>query len=384
MPFGWVGAIGSIGSALIGSSASQSAANTQAQSASDATAAETALYNQTAANVAPWVTAGQGALSSLVAGTQPGGALTQQTYAPQVQQGAYTATAPTFQNQAALTGSADLSTVAAPKALQSYNQFQAVGPMTAATFQQDPGYQFQLQQGNNALTNASSLSGGMNSNNLKGLIGYNQGMANTDYQQAFNNYQTNLNQYETQFGIQQGVNTLNNQNITQNLNNQLSATGFNNNVGQQQYANSQSQQLANNGVISNNDANLQQAFQNQNTLTGANNQVIGANNAANTQTQQLNNQNIQQQYSNLGALSQAGLQAGGQQIGASSSLGSNIGSNIIGAGNAQAAGTVGTANAITGGASSAYNAWLQQQYASPSAGSVGSDSYYANNDYLTS
>ena len=141
----WIAAAiigGSVVSGVIGASGAKDAAKTQADAANQASATQLAMFNQTQQNAQPWINAGEGALSQLASGTQPGGALTPTAYTP----------------------------------------------FTMDQFTQDPGYQFQLQQGQNALTNASSLTGGMNSNNLKGLIGYSQGLANTDYQQALNNY----------------------------------------------------------------------------------------------------------------------------------------------------------------------------------------------------
>jgi hypothetical protein len=146
----WTGiaiGVGAIGAAAISSSASSGAASTEANSANQASQVQEALYAQTEANVAPWLTAGQTSLSKLMAGTAPGGNLNVTPY-----------TAPTM-----------------------------------SQFTQDPGYQFQLTQGQDALTNASSLAGGLNSNNLKGLIGYTEGMANTDYQQFLTNY---MNQFQ--------------------------------------------------------------------------------------------------------------------------------------------------------------------------------------------
>lgn len=141
----WIAAAivgGNIVSGLIGGSAAESAASTQAGAAQDATAAQLGMFNQTQTNVAPWLEAGQASLKDLVAGVKPGG------------------------------------------------QF-AVTPYTSFTmdqFRSDPGYQFQLQQGQNALINAMSKTGGPNSNNLKGLVSFSQGLANTDYQQALQNY----------------------------------------------------------------------------------------------------------------------------------------------------------------------------------------------------
>lgn len=66
-------------------------------------------------------------------------------------------------------------------------------PFGAAEFQkyQDPGYQFQLQQGQNALQNSQAANSGVLSGGaLKDLIGYNQGMANNAYQNAFGRYMT--------------------------------------------------------------------------------------------------------------------------------------------------------------------------------------------------
>lgn len=208
---------------LIGADASQSAASTQANAANTATATQQAMFDKTTANVAPWLQAGQGSLAQLVAGTQPGGALTPTPYTP-----------------------------------FSLDQFHV-----------DPGYQFQLQEGTNQIENMMSKTGGPNSNNLKGLVSFSQGLANTDYQQALNNY-------ITQF--------------------------------------------------------------------------------------QLGNQQKQQEFSNLSQLSAGGLGAGLQQGQISANVGGNIGQNIIGAGNAQAAGRVGVANALTGAGSSAYNQYLQLQY----------------------
>jgi hypothetical protein len=142
----WISVAVGIGGALIGGIASNNAANTQADAANNATQAQLSMFNQTQQNLQPYMQAGQTSLADLMAGLNSG----------QFQQKAYT-------------------------------------PFTSQQFQQDPGYQFQLQQGQNSLTNAASMSGGMNSNNLKGLMGYSQGLANQDYQTALQNY---MQQYQ--------------------------------------------------------------------------------------------------------------------------------------------------------------------------------------------
>ena len=57
--------------------------------------------------------------------------------------------------------------------------------------QQDPGYAFELQQGQQALLNNSSAGSGSRSGAaLKDLLGYSQGFARTGYNDAFNRHQT--------------------------------------------------------------------------------------------------------------------------------------------------------------------------------------------------
>lgn len=59
-------------------------------------------------------------------------------------------------------------------------------------FQNNPGYQFQLQQGNNAINAAAAANGTLNSGNqLTALSNYNQGLAGTSWQ----NYLNSLNPY---------------------------------------------------------------------------------------------------------------------------------------------------------------------------------------------
>ncbi len=85
-------------------------------------------------------------------------------------------------------------------------QFQAP---TAAQAEQTPGYQFQLQQGENALQNSAAARGGLLSGRtLADLNTYAQGTASTNYQNTFNNA---LTQYQSAYNTFQ-----NNQNNTYN------------------------------------------------------------------------------------------------------------------------------------------------------------------------
>lgn len=56
---------------------------------------------------------------------------------------------------------------------------------------EDPGYWFRLQQGQQALQNSAAAgSGALSGAALKDLLGYNQDMASTEYNNSFNRYQT--------------------------------------------------------------------------------------------------------------------------------------------------------------------------------------------------
>jgi hypothetical protein len=67
----------------------------------------------------------------------------------------------------------------------------------------DPGYQFRLQQGQEATNRMANMGGGMISGNaLKGAQDYTQGLASTEYGNAFNRFQTQRsNIYNTLAGI---------------------------------------------------------------------------------------------------------------------------------------------------------------------------------------
>ena len=129
-----------LGGALISSNAAQSAANTQANAANNATAAQQAMYGQTLANLQPYMASGNTALSTL--------------------------------NSKEANGSLG-------------------GSFTPADYlsNQDPGYAFQLNQGQQALQNSQAAQDGVLSGSaLKGLIQYNQGTAATGYQNAYNRW----------------------------------------------------------------------------------------------------------------------------------------------------------------------------------------------------
>lgn len=140
-----------IGAAVVGAAGSAYASHQQSKAANNATNAQEGMYNQTVANEAPFQQAGvaaTGRLSDLL-GTSGN------TSAP-----GYGSMTSSFTGQDYLDN-------------------------------QDPGYQFQLDQGQKALQNSQAANGGVLSGAaLKDLINYNQGMASTGYQNAWNRWNT--------------------------------------------------------------------------------------------------------------------------------------------------------------------------------------------------
>lgn len=58
---------------------------------------------------------------------------------------------------------------------------------------QDPGYQFQLEQGNRAISQGAGMQGSpFSGNTMQALSQFNQGLAGTTYNNAFNRWQTQI------------------------------------------------------------------------------------------------------------------------------------------------------------------------------------------------
>lgn len=95
-------------------------------------------------------------------------------------------------------------------ALNTIGQDQANGtgfatPFSLANFTSNPGYQFQLQQGQNAINSSAAAMGGtLNGGTLKALDQYTTGLANTTYGDAYNRYLANSQEgYNQLFGVAQ-------------------------------------------------------------------------------------------------------------------------------------------------------------------------------------
>lgn len=133
------------GSAVIGAISSSNAASDQADAANNATAATNERYQQTRADLLPYNTAGQGAVTDL------------QSFLKDPNNSQFTA--------------------------QDFNKYL------------DPSYQWQLQQGTQALQNSQAAQDGvLGGPALKQMQNFTQGLASTNYQNAYNNWFNSTNQ----------------------------------------------------------------------------------------------------------------------------------------------------------------------------------------------
>ncbi|WP_140419924.1 hypothetical protein [Achromobacter denitrificans] len=79
------------------------------------------------------------------------------------------------------------------------NTFKEYKPFSMADFEVDPGYQFRLQEGQNALNNMAAATGNLNSGRaLKDAMAYNSGQASQEYGNAYGRYN---NDYLTGFNV---------------------------------------------------------------------------------------------------------------------------------------------------------------------------------------
>lgn len=129
------------GAAILGYIGSQQAAETQANAQNRAIGAQQDMFQQQMRNEAPYLQAGVNALG-------------------QIQQN-----------------------------LPNWN----AAPTAAQILAQDPGYQFRLQQGQQAIQQSAAASGsGVGASQLAALGNYTQNAASSEYQNAFNRYQQQI------------------------------------------------------------------------------------------------------------------------------------------------------------------------------------------------
>ena len=256
---GWAMAGASLISGVLGSNASTSAANTQASAANNATQLQQNMFNTEQANVQPWLQSGNLSLAQLnnflgqgsTTGTPSSGTVGQSDYVA--------GTSPT----AVASGT---NGITAGAGLQPFNP---------QNLQNTPGYEFQLQQGENALSNNMTQGQGANSGNvLKGLNNYAQGAASTEYQSAYNNYMQQLQQTYSMLSGQSGVGANAalgvagiGQSTGASIGNNITSAGAAQAAGQVGSANAISggiSNLSNNYLTYQNNQNMQQLLANQN------------------------------------------------------------------------------------------------------------------------
>ena len=198
-------AVGTIASSAMGAHAAESAANTQAQAAENAQQISQNEFNTITQQEQPFMQGGYGALSALNYGLGIGGE--RQVTTPTLN-GYDPSSGYTIGGNGTIgrliPGGGTTSTVGGGAPGMGYGSL--IAPFTADTFKQySPAYQFQLQQGVQGTLNGEAASNGALSGAAqKDLMSYNQNLANTSFNNAFNQYQTQTgNIYSRLAGIAQ-------------------------------------------------------------------------------------------------------------------------------------------------------------------------------------
>ena len=215
MPFGGllttglIGAGSSILGGLFGSSAAKKAAALQQQAAKEGIATTSASTDAQKQLNAMLTSQGQGRADDLaheaIASNNANTANSNSNYSP------YIASGSVAQGQLS-------SLLQRPNQGFSFN------------IQDDPGYAFRLQQGQDALRKAAAAQGQNGSGGLlKALTQYSQNYASGEYQNAFSNYQTQLQNLFNQAGI--GLNASNSISSNNNALNSLNTSTLNNDAG---------------------------------------------------------------------------------------------------------------------------------------------------------
>jgi hypothetical protein len=158
----------SVVSGIMGANATEDAAETNADATDASIAEQRRQFNTTQENMKPWLTSGTDAVNRLSSGLQPGGQF---------------ASTPTFQ-------------------------------FDPSKVQTDPGYDFRMKQGVNAITAAGAAAGNLGSGNLGvALQNYGQDLGSQEYGAAYQRaygsqmdaFNSNLNAQNNQFNRLSGV-----------------------------------------------------------------------------------------------------------------------------------------------------------------------------------
>lgn len=171
---GAIAAVGSVAGSTVAGNAAEAGAKTQAAAQQSAAQMQLNMFNQNAANEAPYVQTGTNVLPALAA-------------------------FPT-QSQNALNTSQAAAQAAIP------------GTLTQQNLMNQPGYQFAVQQGNEAISNMYGGAGMANSGQAaKAISNFNTGLAAQNYQNLFA-----MNQTQYSDAAQQMTNQLANQTLQYN------------------------------------------------------------------------------------------------------------------------------------------------------------------------
>jgi hypothetical protein len=192
MPWGFAAAaVGAIGGAVISGQASKSAADTQAQAAEDAAHLQNDQWNQTQANLKPYMQLGSSSIS------------------PLLQAMGYNVT----QNS---DGTYSYNGTNSSNPLQQQFSYGAFTAPTAAQAQATPGYQFTLNQGLKSVQNSAAARGlGTSGAALKGASTYATGLADSTYNDVYNRA---LNTYNANYNTAQGTFQTNYNSAANNVN----------------------------------------------------------------------------------------------------------------------------------------------------------------------
>ena len=346
---------GNVAGGAIASGAARNAANTQTQAAQEANRVLQEMYGQTRADLTPYRLAGYGALSGMLEQAQhpftygqynPTQVLNPEQYSFDPSQHAFDVNQYQFNAPNQALNPADYRFTADPNFRM---------PTGQEALNQDPGYQFRMQEGMKAINASAAAKGGLQSGAaLKAAQQYGQGLASQEYGNAYArsrdvndlNYQRLLgrNQMDwqrAQYGNEQQYNRALAQNqMGYERGLQGNQLGYERDLAANQLRYGRDYQMDADVAQRNRD---QYALNYQTALGGR-----------------------QQQIGELQALANMGMGAQGQQNTATANLANALTGNITGAGAAQAAGQVGAANAWGGamsGIGNSVNSYLQGQYA---------------------
>jgi hypothetical protein len=333
--------IGTATAGIAGAAASKYAADQQRKATQAGITAQQGQFNTQQQNIAPYLGAGKFGLEQLQSGlTSQGGAFQkpanfQQTGLAQqaVTPAGFTPTGAAAQalNPAAFTPTGVAASALNPAQFAATGMAQnALNPdafkaPTAAEAAAMPGYQFQVEQANKGLQAAQAATGRLGGAAAQEALRLNQGLASTDYQNAYSNA---FNTYGANRSAAQDA-----------LRAQLTQYGTGMNTAQGALANQS-------GIYGTNQAANQNALASQSGLYNQNQQT--AQQAYGNQLQNFNVGNTlgNQQWNRLASLAGLG-QAATAQVGAAGQNSANQISDLLTqGGNARASGVIGGANAL--------------------------------------